>query len=546
MWEKNIGQKEMLRILQEEGYDIKTRDLVTVRRKNGWPLRNRHGDRAKPKDSESGSDSGSDSESENEDVSPSMHQYRKVTLPPITEVANQTTSTNVPLPGYKAKTVKVSKRQQRRGGLGLVRFPSETTLSESKKILSLDSKLYQELRSHFQKICEEEGFAKKTVSGPSKWEAAKKRLIHERPHLQSVFWISQEGIDKKLVALDVICTDVTKRMRIIDAHMSLQDAKSALGLNPVQTHQVRMAWFKLLNDGQIAAKGDTKPGQWESMKHQWVQESDHLRNLDLTGTNPESIRRTWALEFIALDVLKRRREERRKLGKTSESRLERQASVSRDDSTGLADADDGHFVPIPYESQPSTATYERSRRGPGRGTVSTRPEMADVSRSMGTFQEQQQQCRQGLRSWVNMSISANSQMGQSLYTRPNTQSEFANQPYMAQHFTGPAASTTPSSSAYSMQAAAPTSFAVFLRVHPSSTHVTNTGLWIGTMASHTVQELRQTAVAKFPGACCVRIEGILKDGKGSELMLPIEEDQELSAYLSHVESGAPTFAVQLV
>ena len=66
------------------------------------------------------------------------------------------------------------------------------------------------------------------------------------------------------------------------------------------------------------------------------------------------------------------------------------------------------------------------------------------------------------------------------------------------------------------------------------------------MASQSIQELRQAAVTKFPGAMCVRIEGIIKDAKGNELPLQIQGDDELGAYFAHMQGGSPTFSVQLV
>ncbi len=39
LWEKNTSQKDMLRQLNEEGFDIKERELMRVRAKNRWLLR---------------------------------------------------------------------------------------------------------------------------------------------------------------------------------------------------------------------------------------------------------------------------------------------------------------------------------------------------------------------------------------------------------------------------------------------------------------------------------------------------------------------------
>ena len=88
--------------------------------------------------------------------------------------------------------------------------------------------------------------------------------------------------------------------------------------------------------------------------------------------------------------------------------------------------------------------------------------------------------------------------------------------------------------------------AIYLRLHPSSSFLTNTSLWVATLCSHSVQELREAAVARFPGAACVRVEGVIKDGKGGELPLQIEQEQELAAYLAHMQGASPTFNVQLV
>jgi hypothetical protein len=62
-------------------------------------------------------------------------------------------------------------------------------------------------------------------------------------------------------------------------------------------------------------------------------------------------------------------------------------------------------------------------------------------------------------------------------------------------------------------------------------------------------ELRSAAVQKTPGALCYKIEGIVKDGRGGELPLPVSDEVELETYLEHVQGlghGAPTFNVHVV
>lgn len=88
--------------------------------------------------------------------------------------------------------------------------------------------------------------------------------------------------------------------------------------------------------------------------------------------------------------------------------------------------------------------------------------------------------------------------------------------------------------------------AAYFRLHPSSSCNGSVELWIATLGSHSMDELRDTAAERHPGTVCVRVEGILKDARGRELPLLIKEDQELSAYLEHLRGAAPTFCVQLV
>jgi hypothetical protein len=53
LWERNTTQKEMLRILNEEdGFEIKERELMRVRAKNRWLLRVPNGMKPRKRDSD--------------------------------------------------------------------------------------------------------------------------------------------------------------------------------------------------------------------------------------------------------------------------------------------------------------------------------------------------------------------------------------------------------------------------------------------------------------------------------------------------------------
>lgn len=103
--------------------------------------------------------------------------------------------------------------------------------------------------------------------------------------------------------------------------------------------------------------------------------------------------------------------------------------------------------------------------------------------------------------------------------------------------------------AQAAQAAFPpsSSIAVFFKVHPTSDFHPNLRIWIETLTSVSIDELRQLAVAKFPGTVPLRIEGIIKDPSGHEMELQIDQDEELDAYLAAITGvNKPTFSVQLV
>ncbi|KAJ4327441.1 hypothetical protein N0V84_002094 [Fusarium piperis] len=576
LWLKNMPQGEMLRILKdEEGYVINSRELMRVRARNRWLLRVRHGDRAKPED-------------EDEVEEPESPEADEGGLTPDQEAAShQPVSHSTASLVLTPKPRKLSKRQSRRNRQqltdenDLVRFPSEMTLIDCKDVLRLDAATYSETRECFGRICQQESIVKKTLAGPDRWEYVKNRLIHERPHLQEILWVSKEKLETKQLALDIICTDVTKRLRNMDTKMTLLDAKNVLELNPEESREIRTALYTVLCDANFTCKSDVTTEEWEGLKRLWMEKSVHNKKLSLAGDDAETRKRARALEILARDVIKRRRDDyRHRLPHGSESTKQKEARRSKTPQDGqnreqpqqlssrespssafeVSDRDaarssspaapppmndDGlgndmgssTFEPIPELTQDSRVSFASTGRSMPPQLPAPIPSQASLPSSNGVLPHPPRM----LGSSASTPMSVNSQYGSPLYMGANTQPAFMGQPYVAQQF-----SPAPSTTMFQGVPAVPTSFAIFLRLHPSSTIVANTGLWIGTMSTHSVQELRDVAVAKFPGAICVRIEGIIKDGKGTELPLQIQEDEELTAYFAHMGGGSPTFAVQLV
>ncbi|GAB0131875.1 hypothetical protein EsDP_00000330 [Epichloe bromicola] len=563
LWEKNLAQREMLRILnEEEGFDITTRELMRVRVRNRWLLRMAKGDKPWGMDIQSG-------EEETQD--------------PTTELTQDTLSPESQQGLSRDEApVKLSKRQQRRKASGaagqdggIVRFPSETTLDNARIMLDLTMPTYRALRSHFTQICEAEGIIKKTDAGVVKWDAAKEKLIRQMPELQRAVWSVQEKIESRQVALEVICTDVTKRMRILEARMTLAQAKNLLGINPEQFREMRSAFYQVLGEAGLTRKSNATTQQWQNLKRDWGRKSPKLRQI-LPNMDQEQGR---ALEVLAKDILKRQRDGRRR----NEPKPQQQQPDLEPEPQSQNQSPEPSSPPeIPPVTKRRNKVPRMSlRRSPRKNSVdmeetltgSNFDTMSEVSHTsqiafspgnstMGaqvpkSLQSQTSGASSGASSSQNglphpsrvlssssmvASMPLESQMGSSLLLGSNGQAPFMNQSLVQSQFT-PAATPTP---VYHRVQSVSTACAIFMRLHPSSSFLSGSHLWIATLTSDSVQELRQIAAEKFPGTMCIRIEGVLKDGKGGELPLPIEQDQELSAYIAHLHGAAPTFNVQLV
>lgn len=218
------------------------------------------------------------------------------------------------------------RRRRTRGWAGLPadppgppRFPSETTLDESKAYLHLDNERYRQLRDQFQSICEESGLLKKTVAGPEKWQAAKDRLAAENAHLNNEFYGPPNEFphEAKMLALDVVCTDVTKRMRTLERRMTIAEAKNALQVNPEESRLIRNQFYDILKVDHFTSKLEAGDSHWVELKRDWVAQSPLLQRI--TAPPPEGLgleqqysERMKAIEVLCRDVMKRLRDDQTK------------------------------------------------------------------------------------------------------------------------------------------------------------------------------------------------------------------------------------------
>ncbi|RDW61284.1 Clr5 domain-containing protein [Aspergillus mulundensis] len=315
LWETNTTQRDMLRILNEEGFQIKERELMRVRAKNRWLLRVPNGTKAQQ------------TVPEEEGLLRLLNDEEQPEA--VGEVVAKRKERLDRLKAESAERWAARKRRRRtRGWAGLPadppgppRFPSETTIDESKKYLDLDNAGYREIRDQFQSICEKAGLIKKTIAGPEKWQEAKNTLIAESEHLQRVFWDDPNQLEAKSLALDVVCTDVTKRMRTLERRMTIAEAKNALGINPEESRQVRNAFYNTLKSDHFTSKLEAGDEHWKELKEQWIQGSELLQRILAPGpVDPAHATKVRALEVLCRDVMKRlrddqtKRDPRRKLG----------------------------------------------------------------------------------------------------------------------------------------------------------------------------------------------------------------------------------------
>ena len=316
----------MLTILRDEGFNVSDREVANIRKKEKLFMREPHA--ALPKSSEvqiEGS-GGQPNQNDNQafNTTPVAGQKRPSTSqddPPLPlEVIVKRQARHTKLLAESAERLRYGTRRRRtKPWLGVPpdtglppRFPSELTLTESKELLGLDNEMYRKLRETFTEICRAHNVIKKTISGPEMWTFSKGELISQMPHLQAIFrgpGSDQLSPTREPMALDLICIDVTKKIRTVDNYIPLQDAKNHLGLTPQESREVRGGLDTILRADFFTSKKDVTKEHWEALKAKWIKESPRLQR-ELAGAeeDPDWNEKLRSVEYIARDVQKRHRD----------------------------------------------------------------------------------------------------------------------------------------------------------------------------------------------------------------------------------------------
>ena len=638
LWERNLPQAAMLRILAEEGFEIKHRELMRVRRRNRWLLRvangtdgakvatsdallsgseededgdgdgDEDGDEDEDEDEEGGED-GEDGDGDSDDEASTQATLDRVDSPHLNSPLSYGVSLDSPMSigsgaagrrQERHRQLQVesdeqwrSRKRRRRtrawAGLpadppGPPRFPSETTLPQSRDCLELDKTLYQSIRTRFRELCAEHNVLKKTLAGADKWEAVKEELILAFPHLQSRLHGEQPDLDSKKLALDVLCTDVTKRMRTTHDRLTIAEAKNLLGVNPEQSREIRNTFYAILKNDRFTSKLEAGPDHWQELKRRWIQSSPLLEYV--LGAGPEDPRheeKLRAVDSLASDVMKRARDEQARRGPSrkrspptkpsarpaavpptvvdldmtpEEPAMEVNDYVSQVPQMNLLPGTPGSSqmqVHVPMALQPSPHHLQEHSPQLHSPQLHAQPRLLPSAVLDPQHQQppppppppppqQQQQQQPG-----GLGLDAHHHphhhhhdLNASLLMAADAQA-FMQQQLVA-HFAGP---VFPPPSLPSV--------AVYFRLAPGSTYMVPEAMWVGALASHpshqpSLAELRHAAVEKFPGAVCGLTQGLMTRD-GVELPVMVRSDMQLSAFWNgerEMGNENPTFLVQLM
>lgn len=539
----------MLTILRGEGWDVKERELTKLRKDNNLLLRepNQNGNGSEKRQKrkrdalgeltdQNGQD-GPGAASEEPPRSPSPEPV----LPP--EVIAKREARQARLLAESQERLKAGTRRRRtKVYSGLPpdpvqppRYPSELTMEESKNELGLDRQLYQEMRNIFEDICRSNNVIKKTLCGAETWKNVKEQLINQFQHLQPIFWGTDAAdliLTQKPMALDLICMDVTKKIRTFGTRITITDAKNIIGVTPQEGREIRSAFDAILKGDHFVSKLEVPKEHWDALKEKWINESPKLQQIVAGGdADPDLPAKLRSLESIASDVQKRHRD-----------------FQTRKDPMRLA----------------KTSATSFPGRGPPPPSTPTAP--AKRNKLPPAINPSDQAADSPVQAFLSGALSDHPANGiNPTSSSPNDMTSFASQalahaPYNDfTDYTGmqidptlleAAGSLPPNFNNNHAQLQNDPPIKAFFRPSPTSQlkHLSSASkVWLGVLqAPYTVESLRALALngSGLQGKARVgKIEGVAEGDSG----WGIDEDDELEAYLGFVRGGGKvTFVVEFL
>lgn len=529
LWEQNISQKDIKDTLIEEGWDLKSYIFNRLWKQNGLRLRVDQGYKppdpnAPPKKRKRRSNvAGQDAEDavpENavpdgalelaSQPQPAQHEqdaFVPMSIDPDEAARRAQRLFEIQLESDQRLSDRKRRRRIRGYGhlppdeAGLApRYASETSLDECKAYLQLSNDMYQSLRGDFEVICRELGIIKKTQCAEGVWEECKKRLIRENMHLSAMMHPLQPDQDKKTIALDCICCDVTKRMRVQSKSITIAQANNVLGLNPGESKEIRRLMYEILTADNFESRLVCGEEHFQELRRRWF-ESNHKLQQIMAENNPA---KTKAVELLGKDAMKRFREDKNKRGE--------RVIVQKN----------AHYGPGPGPAWTGTAprtkkaVKDKAAEGDSTGPTIREPHVRAAVEGRGYPPQ-----RNGDLLATVAQATGNIDFG-SIDPTLSTASPFiapqanATQPIPAYFRLGPGSSVTGN--------------------HPK--------MWLGKLASPTIPALHKAATSKAGGATVAKVHGVVKDADGTENSWLVENEDELEVYLGEAGEKA-TFLIVL-
>lgn len=445
------------------------------------------------------------------------------------------------------------RRRRTRGWAGLPadapgeppRFPSETTIDEAKAYLGLDNDMYRDLRERFLVICKVQEVVKKTMAGPEKWAQIIQQLIREDAHLASVFEEEPEALQtddalfrpkgQKALSLDVICMDVTKRLRTMENRMSLAEAKNVLVLNPEHTRNVRAAFAAKLKADNFTNKHESGEEHWTELKQAWVNESQYLvRALAQGEADPDYAQKLKAIEVLARDVMKRLQQEKIARDPTKKKQIHQGPGP-------------GPAPPVVTQHPPPPIPRNQQAQSNNSAVALSQTDLPSLPSSSD------------LQIDPSLLLAASDAAILPVPTHQSTRYQYPS-PTDFQHRQPP---QPPRPLEHNYQHYYPASSStnamplpVYFRLHPhSSTPFPSKTVWLSILHSQSITELSNLAMREHPGTVVHKLEGLITYRGGQEereVVVEVGDDEELGAYLGHVRGegqgqgqGKATFVVLL-
>ncbi len=557
-------------ILRGEGWDLKERELTKLRKEQNLLLRepNRNGNGSEKRKRRR---LGLEVEPPQDDVDGSAGKRARTadtepSLPP--EIAAKREARQARLLAESEERLKNGTRRRRtKVWSGIApdpeappRYPSELTLEECKRALGLDRKMYMEIRDIFEGICRSNNVVKKTLCGADTWTGVKDELISNVPHLQRIFWGSNAvtaSQTQQPMAFEIICMDVTKKIRTVGSRVTISEAKNILALTPQEGRNIRSAFDSILKQDYFVSKLDVPREHWEGLKARWIEESPLLRQKFAgEASDPDYDTKMKCLESIAADVQKRHRDQQTKtdpghLTKSLNPENQPYATPYRNQHTSKSAKEIHSPARRAHNPSPiidrSNAPFPsgKSMDPPAPNSIPRGPSDHDT----GTSGVQNISFPPGGMTNIASQALANASQP-SLFDYGNTQ-DMQIDPTLLQAAAMP--QQTFHYEAFPPQTTTDTSLPVFFRIAPSSSPKyldTHPKVWLNTLNTpSTVDMLKQLALTQTGDgeASVKRIEGVAPSvGSEAGTKWSIDEDDELEAYLAMVGRGKATFVVEII